>query len=240
MPESRGQDNNTEILLSVVMPTYNEIDTFNDIVEAVQAVPIKKELIIVDDCSSDGTRDLIKSLEGDNIRKYYQEANQGKGAAVKVGLLEAKGDIILIQDADLEYDPREYPKLLHPILEGNADVVYGSRFIGEIHRVLNFWHSMGNKVLTNLSNMFTNLHLTDMETCYKVFKREVVGKIAPTLKSQRFGFEPEITAKIAKNRYVIYEVPISYHGRNYDKGKKIGWKDAVSALYCIVKFRFRD
>src|SRR5205807_2460126 len=183
-----------------------------------------------DDCSTDGTRDILRALEGDGLRVFYQPVNQGKGAALRAGFKHATGDVVLVQDADLEYDPAEYPRLIQPILENRADVVFGSRFIGESHRVLYFWHSVGNKALTLLSNLFTNLNLTDMETCYKVFRREVLKDI--TLKSNRFGFEPEFTAKIAKHlpQWRIYEVPISYSGRTYEEGKKIGLKDAIQAF----------
>lgn len=225
--------------LSVVVPCYNERETIHQIVAAINAVPLDKEIVIVDDCSKDGTRDeLAKLATQPGIRVVYHEVNQGKGAALRTGFQSATGDIVIIQDADLEYDPREYPKLMQPILEGRADVVFGSRFAGgESHRVLYFWHSMGNKFLTLLSNMFTDLNLTDMETCYKVFRREVLQKI--TVEENRFGFEPEITAKVAKLRCRVYEVGISYAGRTYDEGKKIGWKDGVRAVWCIVKYNMR-
>ncbi len=222
-----------------MIPVYNERDTIASIVEAVEAVPlygIEKEIVIVDDHSTDGTRDLLKrELDDGRRRVIYQDRNQGKGAALRAGFSAASGDIVLVQDADLEYNPEEYPKLLKPILEGKADVVYGSRFAGsEEKRVLFFWHSIGNKFLTTLSNMFTNLNLTDMETCYKVFRREILEKI--TVEEDRFGFEPEITAKISKLRCRIYEVGISYSGRTYEEGKKINWKDGVSAFRCILKY----
>jgi glycosyltransferase involved in cell wall biosynthesis len=223
--------------LSVVIPVYNERQWIREIVRRVQAVPIPKELILVDDCSKDGTRDILRELEGDNVRVFYQPVNRGKGAALREGFQHATGDVVIVQDADLEYDPAEYPRLIQPILENRADVVYGSRFIGESHRVLYFWHYVANKALTTLSNMFTNLNLTDMETCYKVFRREVLEGIK--LRSNRFGFEPEITAKIAKRRHPawrIYEVPISYSGRTYEEGKKIGLKDAFTAFYCILRY----
>ncbi len=225
--------------LSVVIPAYNEEKTLLAVVEAVQAVklPILKEIVVVDDASQDSTRQLMELLPGDNIIQVFHERNQGKGAALRSGIAKATGDIILIQDADLEYDPAEYPKLIHPILNGKADVVYGSRFVGsEAHRVLYFWHMVGNRLLTLLSNMCTNLNLTDMETCYKVFRREVIQKIR--IQEDRFGFEPEITAKVARSGCRIYEVGISYSGRTYAEGKKIGMKDGFRALYCIVKYRF--
>jgi glycosyltransferase involved in cell wall biosynthesis len=229
--------------LSVVIPVYNEERWVREVVRRVQAVPIPKELVIVDDCSTDGTRAILREIEAaaPNVRVILQPHNQGKGAALRTGFKHATGDVVLVQDADLEYDPAEYPRLLQPILENRADVVYGSRFRGESHRVLYFWHYVANKVLTLLSNMFTNLNLTDMETCYKVFRREVLQDI--TLRSNRFGFEPEITAKVARRRtppWRVYEVPISYSGRTYEEGKKIGLKDAFNALYCIIRYRYFD
>ncbi len=224
--------------LSVVIPVYNEERWLLEVIRRVQAVDIPKEVIIVDDCSKDKTREILKTITDENIRIFLQDHNQGKGAALRRGFAEATGDVIVVQDADLEYDPSEYPKLLQPILENKADVVYGSRFIGESHRVLYFWHSVCNRMLTLLSNMFTNLNLTDMETCYKVFRREVLEGVK--LRSNRFGFEPEITAKIAKRRpsWRVFEIPISYSGRTYEEGKKIGLKDAFNALFCIIRYRY--
>jgi glycosyltransferase involved in cell wall biosynthesis len=221
--------------LSVIMPVYNERSTIREIIGRVQAVPYDKEIIIVDDGSDDGTREILAELGNDDVRVFLQDANQGKGAAVRRGIMEARGDLVIIQDADLEYDPSDYPALLKPFEEGRADVVYGSRFQGGPGRVLYFRHLLGNRLLTFLSNMMTDLNLTDMETCYKVFKREVIQNVI--IESNRFGFEPEVTAKLARvPRLVIYEVPISYHGRTYDEGKKITWKDGVAALWFIAKY----
>jgi glycosyltransferase involved in cell wall biosynthesis len=226
--------------LSVVVPVYNERQTIEEIIRRVGAVNLKleKEIIVVDDGSTDGTGEVLRSLVLPGLRVIIHEKNRGKGAALRSGFDRAEGEIILIQDADLEYDPREYPKLLEPILDGRADVVYGSRFLGGPHRVLYFWHYVGNRFLTTFSNMLSNLNLTDMETCYKVFRRDILQKIK--LKSPRFGFEPEITVKLAKLRCRIYEVPISYSGRDYAEGKKIGWKDGLAALFHLVRFRFFD
>lgn len=225
--------------LSIVIPCYNEISTIEEIIQIVLKVDLgdlERELVVVDDGSKDGTRDYLDTLrEHEKIQVVFHEINQGKGAALRTGFAHANGDIIIVQDADLEYDPEEYPILLKPILNGKADIVYGSRFAGgESHRVLYFWHSLGNKGLTLLSNMFTNLNLTDMEVCYKVFKRQVLEAIE--LKEDRFGFEPEFTAKAARQGFAFYEVGISYHGRTYSEGKKINWKDGVRAVYVILKY----
>jgi glycosyltransferase involved in cell wall biosynthesis len=223
--------------LSVVIPVYNERQWIRKLIDRVQATAIPKEIIIVDDCSTDGTRQILESFTDENVRIFYQPFNQGKGAALREGFRHCTGTVVIVQDADLEYDPAEYPRLIQPILDNRADIVFGSRFIGDSHRVLYFWHSVCNTMLTTLSNVFTNLNLTDMETCYKVFRREVLEEIE--LKSNRFGFEPEVTAKVAKKKnpaWRIYEVPISYSGRTYEEGKKIGLKDAFQALYCIVRY----
>jgi len=223
--------------LSVVIPVHNEKKTLDELISRVEAVNLDKEIIIVDDASTDGTRQLLKKYEErEKFKVIYQQKNTGKGSALRVGFDKAEGEIIIVQDADLEYDPTDYPELLKPILDGRADVVYGSRFLGGPHRVFFFWHYVGNKILTTLSNMCTNLCLTDMETGYKVFRRTVLD--AFTLKSNRFGFEPEFTCKVALNKFRIYEVPISYSGRDYEDGKKIGWKDGVAALWFIFRFRF--
>jgi glycosyltransferase involved in cell wall biosynthesis len=240
-----------ELVLSVVIPVYNERNTIHEILRQVRGVPLAKQIILVDDCSTDGTSDLLRRMaaEEPDLTVVFHEKNQGKGAALRTGFRHATGQIVIVQDADLEYDPAQYPQLIQPIVEGKADVVYGSRFIGESHRVLYFWHSLANKFLTLLSNVFTNLNLTDMEVCYKVFRREVIQGI--TLKSDRFGFEPEVTAKMARfmvpagdgrpaRRCRVYEMPVSYNGRSYAEGKHISWKDGVSALWCIVRYAYWD
>lgn len=229
--------------LSIIIPVYNEAETVHKILARVDAVDVgmEKELVVIDDGSSDGTGEELTRLQATYpaIKLFFHKVNQGKGAALRTGLTNATGDILLIQDADLEYDPRDYHALLAPINEGRADVVYGSRFAGGgAHRVLYFWHMVGNKFITLLSNMFTNLNLTDVEVCYKVFRREVIQAIQ--LKENRFGFEIEITAKIARGSWHIYEVPVSYHGRAYAEGKKITWKDGFKALWCILKYRITD
>ena len=220
--------------LSVIIPVFNEVKTIPEIIEKVKKAPYDKEIFVVDDASTDGTREMLQQHEG-GIKVFYHETNQGKGAAIRTVLPHITGDIVIIQDADLEYDPTEYPHLITPILEGKADVVYGSRFLGGPHRVLLFWHSVGNKIVTALSNMLTNLNLTDMETGYNVCPSEMLTKIK--IESNRFGFEPEITAKVAKMGCRIYEVQISYWGRDYSEGKKIGWKDGLAAIYWILRFR---
>jgi glycosyltransferase involved in cell wall biosynthesis len=238
-------------LLSVVIPVYNEAGTIRELLRRVAATPHEKEIVVVDDASTDGSREFLEAVErgeeaiagGDGegvaLRILFQPANRGKGAALRRGFAEARGEILLVQDADLEYDPRDYDDLLKPILDGLADVVYGSRFLGGPQRVLLFWHYVGNRTLTLLSNMLTNLNLTDMETCYKVFRREVLEGIG-TLRSDRFGFEPEFTAKIARRGYRVYETPIAYHGRDYTEGKKITWRDGIAALWHIVRYRVSD
>ena len=225
--------------LSVVMPVYNEVGTIEEIIARVEAIEIEKEIIIVDDCSTDGTREKLAKIDrSDHIRVLYHDKNRGKGAALRTGFAAVKGELVIIQDADLETNPQEYPKLLQPIIDGEADVVFGSRFAGgESHSVVGFWHYLGNKFLTVLSNCFTNLYLTDMETCYKVFRREIIESI--TIEEDRFGFEPEITAKVAAMNCEVYEVSISYGGRTRKEGKKIGWKDGLRAIWCIVKYNVR-
>jgi len=235
------------MLVSLVIPVYNEISTLAELLRRCIAVDFPKELVIVDDCSRDGSREFLAQLmdqgmallggspkNRNELKVLFQEKNQGKGAALRRGFSEATGDIILVQDADLEYDPRDIPKVIQPILDGDADVVYGSRFTGTPRRVLYFWHTVMNNLLTTLSNMTSGLNLTDMETCYKAFRAEVLRSV--TVDEDRFGFEPEITAKVARGNWRVFEVPISYHGRTYEEGKKIGWKDGVRALYVIVKY----
>jgi len=227
------------VKLSIVMPVFNEKNTIHEILKQVRATPYEKEIVIVDDFSTDGTREILKGMEDDSdLNILYHPENRGKGAALSTGFKEVSGDIVIVQDADLEYNPSEYGQLIKPILEGNADVVFGSRFLGGPRRVLYFWHTVGNRALTLLSNMMTDLNLTDMETCYKVYRREVLEKI--DIKSRRFGVEPEVTAKIARLGVSLYEIPISYNGRKYSEGKKIGWKDGVNAFFTIIRFRFFD
>jgi len=226
-------------VLSVVVPVYNEIGTLAEVVRRIRKSGVPCQIVLVDDGSSDGSRELIESWRGQpDLKIVLQTPNQGKGAALKAGFAEADGDAVIIQDADLEYDPAEYLKLIQPIVEGQADVVFGSRFRGDNQRVLYFWHSVGNRLLTLLSNLATNLNLSDMETCYKAFRGDVIRRIAPTLREKRFGIEPEITAKVARLPGIrVYERPISYAGRTYAEGKKITWRDGIRALWCIVKYR---
>ena len=219
-----------------MIPVYDEISTVEEILNRVRAVPQDKEIIVIDDGSTDGTREWLKKLTAEDVKVLFHSENQGTGAALRTGFEHATGDVVIVQDADLEYDPRDYDGLLDPILDGRADVVYGSRFLGGPHRVLFFWHYVGNKVVTLLSNMFTNLNLTDMETGYKAFRASLLPEL--TIKSTRFGFEPEITAKFARLKCRVYEVPISYSGRGYEEGKKITWRDGAAALFHIIRFRF--
>ncbi len=235
-------------LLSVVIPVYNEEKTLRALVSRVRDVPIRKEIVLVNDCSRDRSAEVLSEIEAEfsgdgmnQVRVFHHGVNQGKGAALRTGFSQVNGDVVVIQDADLEYDPAEYPRLIRPIVQDQADVVFGSRFLGhQAHRVLYFWHYMGNRFLTTLSNCFTNLNLSDMETCYKVFRRDVIDTICPLLQQSRFGIEPEMTARVARRHYRIYETSISYSGRTYAEGKKIGWKDGFQALWCIVRYGLKD
>ncbi len=237
-----------EFLLSVVIPVYNEEKTLRALVQRVRDVPIRKEIVLVNDCSRDRSAEVLAEIEAESsgdgmnlVRVFHHGVNQGKGAALRTGFSQVNGTVVVIQDADLEYDPAEYPRLIRPIVQDQADVVFGSRFLGnQAHRVLYFWHYMGNRFLTTLSNCFTNLNLSDMETCYKVFRRDVIDAICPHLQQSRFGIEPEMTARVARRQYRIYETSISYSGRTYAEGKKIGWKDGFQALWCIVRYGLKD
>jgi len=233
---NKNESANNEFLLSVIIPVYNEAGTINEIIDQVTYAPFRKEIIVVDDGSTDGTRQILEETKNNSIKISYHDRNYGKGRAIQTGFSAATGDVIVVQDADMEYDPNEFTTLLNPILTGKADVVYGSRLAGHgEHRVLYFWHYFGNRLLTLLSNIFTNINLTDMETCYKAFTRQALEGI--TIQENRFGFEPEITAKISKKKNLrIYEVPISYYGRTYEEGKKINWRDGVWALWCIIRY----
>jgi glycosyltransferase involved in cell wall biosynthesis len=226
------------MVLSILLPVYNERSTILEILKRVSEVEWKLDIVVVDDGSDDGTVEILKGIDREDVRVFYHDRNMGKGAAVQTGLRHVRGDVVIVQDADLEYDPREYPKILEPILDGRADAVYGSRFLGGPHRVLLFWHYMGNRFLTFVSNLLNNINLTDMETCYKAFRVDVFDTIR--IRSRRFGFEPEVTAKLARNRFRIYEVPISYSGRDYGEGKKITWRDGLAAIYWILRYRLFD
>jgi glycosyltransferase involved in cell wall biosynthesis len=223
--------------ISVVIPVYNEKSTIAELITRVKNVPLEKEIIIIDDYSNDGTRDVLKALSDSSVKILFHEKNQGKGAALRTGFSHVQGDVVIIQDADLEYNPDEYPHIVAPIKDGHADAVFGSRFLGGPHRVHLFWHYVGNTLLTTLSNMFTNINLTDMETCYKAFKASLLQQF--TIESDRFGIEPELTAKLARLKCRIYEVPISYSGRDYTEGKKIGWKDGLAAIYWIIYYNLK-
>ncbi len=237
-PRMRGRSSiaSGDLVLSVLIPVYNERATIETIIAQVRAVPVRKEIICVDDCSQDGTAEILKALKarGEIDTLIFHEVNRGKGAAIRTALAASTGNVVIVQDADLEYDPADWPAMLDPIVDGRADAVFGSRFLGGPHRVLYFWHSVGNMVLTTFSNMLTNLNLTDMETCYKAIRGEIARDL--TLTSNRFGFEPEVTAQLARRKVRIFEVPISYSGRTYAEGKKIGWKDGVAAIWHIIKF----
>jgi len=240
LPRLRGRTpmDPDALVLSVLMPVYDERNTIELIVDQVRAVPVRKEIVVVDDCSRDGTREILQRLKerGQIDTLVLHDVNRGKGAAIRTALAASTGSVVIVQDADLEYDPADWPALLEPLIDGRADAVFGSRFLGGPHRVLYFWHSIGNTVLTMFSNMFTNLNLTDMETCYKAMRGDVARKIQPDLRSDRFGFEPEITARLAKAQARIFEVPVSYAGRTYAEGKKINWRDGVAAFWHILKF----
>lgn len=246
MPEDSSSETKPVVprCLSVVVPCYNEVKTIDEVLGRVAASPLVAEIVVVDDFSTDGSREKLKAIQDNwvnldvTLQVLNHSMNRGKGAALRTGFSEATSDYVIVQDADLEYNPSEYEVLIKPLLAGQADVVYGSRFLGgRPHRVLYFWHSVGNRILTVLSNMFTDLNLTDMETCYKMFRREVIQSI--TIHEDRFGFEPEVTAKIAAGKWRVYEVGISYAGRTYDEGKKIGWRDGIRAVYCIVRYSFK-
>ena len=240
MPRLRGRTPIApeQLFLSVLMPVYNERQTIRSIVEQVRSVPVRKEIICVNDCSTDGTAEILDQLLAEGLvdKVIHQPKNRGKGAAIRTAMAASTGNVVIVQDADLEYDPADWPGLLEPLVEGKADAVFGSRFLSGPHRVLYFWHAVGNRVLTTVSNMFTNLNLTDMETCYKAMRGELARSLVPKLRSDRFGFEPEVTARLARARARIYEVPISYAGRTYAEGKKISWRDGLAAIGHILKY----